>query len=132
MQIDIIVDLKRLYLIFICIAGFVSVTFVSYLIIQYYQRPDYLLEIDAMREDQSLFTNSRIIVSNVGKQPVTNIFVDYGIKNETILNINPGERISLSPPEGSNLNLVKIVADNGINITSGYRTPIKMPGMMGS
>ncbi|HET8847833.1 MAG TPA: hypothetical protein VFM20_03490 [Nitrososphaeraceae archaeon] len=132
MQIDIIVDLKRLYLIFICIAGFVSVTFVSYLIIQYYQRPDYLLEIDAMREDQSLFTNSRIIVSNVGKQPVTNIFVDYGIKNETILNINPGEKISLSPPEGSNLNLVKIVADNGINITSGYRTPIKMPGMMGS
>lgn len=132
MQIDIIVDLKRLYLIFICIAGVVSVTFVSYLIIQYYQRPDYLLEIDAMREDQSLFTNSRIIVSNVGKQPVTNIFVDYGIKNETILNINPGERISLSPPEGSNLNLVKIVADNGINITSGYRTPIKMPGMMGS
>lgn len=107
-------------------------TFVSYLIIQYYQRPDYSLEIDAMREDQSLFTNSRIIVSNVGKQPVTNIFVDYGIKNETILNINPGEKISLSPPEGSNLNLVKIVADNGINITSGYRTPIKMPGMMGS
>lgn len=107
-------------------------SFVSYLIIQYYQRPDYLLEIDAMREDQSLFTNSRIIVSNVGKQPVTNIFVDYGIKNETILNINPGEKISLSPPEGSNLNLVKIVADKGINITSGYRTPIKMPGMMGS
>lgn len=124
--------MKRLYLIFICFAGIVSVTFVSYLIIQYYQRPDYSLEIDAMREDQSLFTNSRIIVSNVGKQPVTNIFVDYGIKNETILNINPGEKISLSPPEGSNLNLVKIVADNGINITSGYRTPIKMPGMMGS
>lgn len=107
-------------------------TFVSYLIVQFYQRPDYSLEIDAMREDQSLFTNSRIIVTNVGKQPVTNIFVDYGIKNETILNINPGEKISLSPPEGSNLNLVKIVADNGINITSGYRTPIKMPGMMGS
>ncbi|HJU78048.1 MAG TPA: hypothetical protein VJ599_00590 [Nitrososphaeraceae archaeon] len=124
--------MKRLYLIFICIAGVVSVTFVSYWIIQYYQRPDYSLEIDAMREDQSLFTNSRIIVSNVGKLPVTNIFVDYGIKNETILNINPGEKISLSPPEGSNLNLVKIVADNGINITSGYRTPIKMPGMMGS
>lgn len=107
-------------------------TFVSYLFIQYYQRPDYSLEIDAMREDQSLFTNSRIIVSNVGKQPVTNIFVDYGIKNETILIINPGEKISLSPPEGSNLNHVKILADNGINITSGYRTPIKMPGMMGS
>jgi hypothetical protein len=124
--------LNKLYLIFICIAGVVSVTFVSFLIIQFYHRPDYSLEIDAMREDQSLFTNSRIIVTNVGKQPVTNIFVDYGIRNETILKINPGEKISLSPPEESNLNLVKISADNGINITSGYRTPIKMPGMMGS
>lgn len=102
------------------------------MVVQYYQRPDYSLGIDAMREDQSLFINSRIILTNVGKKPVTNIFVDYGIKNETILTINPGEKISLSPPEGSNLNLVKIIADNGINITSGYRTPIKMPGMMGS
>lgn len=124
--------MKRLYLIFISIAGIASLSFLSYMIIQYYNRPDYSLEVDAMREDQSLFTNSRIIVTNVGKQPVTNVFVDYGVKNETILTINPGEKISLSPPEGSNLNLVKIVADNGINITSGYRTPIKMPGMMGS
>lgn len=116
----------------ICIATVASLSFLSYMIFQYYHRPDYSLEVDAMREDQSLFINSRIIITNVGKQPITNVFVDYGIKNETILTINPGDKISLSPPEGSNLNLVKIEADNGINITSGYRTPIKMPGMMGS
>ena len=124
--------MKRLHLILICIAGVASLSFLSYIVVQYYQRPDYSLAIDAMREDQSLFINSRIILTNVGKKPVTNILVDYGIKNETILIINPGEKISLSPPEGSNLNLVRIIADNGINITSGYRTPIKMPGMMGS
>jgi hypothetical protein len=85
-----------------------------------------------MREDQSLFINSRIILTNVGKQQITHLIVDYGNKKETIQSINPGEKISLSPPEGSNLNLVRIVGDNGINITTGYRTPIKMPGMMGS
>lgn len=85
-----------------------------------------------MREDQTLFTNSRIMLTNLGKQPVTHVVVNYGIKNETIQFINPGEKISLSPPEGSNLNLVRIIADNGINITTAYRTPIKMPGMMGS
>lgn len=85
-----------------------------------------------MREDQSLFIDSRIILTNAGKQSITHIIVDYGNKQETIQSINPGEKISLSPPEGSNLNLVRIVADNGINITAGYRTPIKMPGMMGS
>jgi len=124
--------LKRLNLIFICIAGLVSLSFLSYLIIQYYQRPDYSLEVDAMKEQQSLFTNSRIMLTNVGKQPVTHVVINYGIKNETIQYINPGEKISLSPPEGSNLNLVRIIADNGINISTGYRTPIKMPGMMGS
>ena len=107
-------------------------SFLSILIIQYYQRPEYSLAVDAMKEQQSLFTNSRIMLTNVGKQPVTHIVVDYGIKKETIQSINPGEKISLSPPEGSNLNLVRIKADNGINITTGYRTPIKMPGMMGS
>jgi hypothetical protein len=85
-----------------------------------------------MKEEQSLFTNSRIMLTNVGKQPVTHVVVDYGIKHETIQSINPGEKISLSPPEGSNLNLVRIIADKGINITTAYRTPIKMPGMMGS
>lgn len=124
--------MKRLNLILICIAGLVSLSFLSYLIIQYYQRPEYSLAVDAMKEQQSLFTNSRIMLTNVGKQPVTHVVVDYGIKKETIQSINPGEKISLSPPEGSNLNLVRIKADNGINITTGYRTPIKMPGMMGS
>jgi hypothetical protein len=124
--------LKRLNLILIFVAGALSLLFLSYLVIQYYQRPDYSLEVDAMKEAQSLFTNSRIMLTNAGKQPITHIFVDYGVKNETIQTINPGEKISLSPPEGSNLNFVRIIADNGINITTGYRTPIKMPGMMGS
>ena len=123
--------MKKLNLLY-CAVGVVSISIIIYFVIQYYQRPDYVLEVDAMREDQSLFTNSRIILTNVGKEPITNVKVFYGVKNETIQTINPGDKISLSPPEGSNLNVVRIIADNGINITAGYRTPIKMPGMMGS
>jgi uncharacterized protein (UPF0333 family) len=124
--------LKKLNLLLFCVAGVVSISIIIYFVIQYYQRPDYVLEVDAMREDQSLFTNTRIILTNAGKEQITNMTVFYGVKNETIQTINPGEKISLSPPEGSNLNVVRIIADNGINITAGYRTPIKMPGMMGS
>jgi len=123
--------LKKLNLLF-CVAGVVSISIIIYFVIQYYQRPDYVLEVDAMREDQSLFKITRIILTNAGKEQITNMTVFYGLKNETIQTINPGEKISLSPPEGSNLNVVRIIADNGINITAGYRTPIKMPGMMGS
>lgn len=123
--------MKKLNLLY-CAAGVVSISIIIYFVIQYNQRPDYFLEVDAMREDQSLFTNSRIILTNAGKEPISNVKVFYGVKNETIQTINPGDKISLSPPEGSNLNAVRIIADNGINITAGYRTPIKMPGMMGS
>lgn len=123
--------MKKLSILY-CVAGVVSISIIIYFVIQYYQRPDYVLEVDAMREDQSLFTNSRIILTNAGKEPITNVKVFYGVKNETIQTINPGDKISLSPPEGSNLNVVRIIADNGINLTAGYRTPIKMPGMMGS
>ena len=51
-----------------------------------------------MREDQTLFTNSRIMLTNIGKLPVTHVVVDYGIKNDTIQSINPGEKFRLSPP----------------------------------
>ena len=124
--------MTKLNLLLYSVAGVVLLSILVYFVIQYYQRPDYSLQVDAMREDQSLFTNSRIILTNAGKQPVTNVVVFYDIKNETIHIINPGDKISLSPPEGSNLNAVRIIADHGINITTGYRTPIKMPGMMGS
>ena len=123
--------MTKLNLLLYSVAGVVLLSILVYFVIQYYQRPDYSLQVDAMREDQSLFTNSRIILTNAGKQPVTNVVVFYDIKNETIHTINPGDKISLSPPEGSNLNAVRIIADHGINITTGYRTPIKMPGMMG-
>jgi hypothetical protein len=124
--------LTKLNLLLYSVAGVVLLSILVYFVLQYYQRPDYSLQVDAMREDQSLFTNSRIILTNAGKQPVTNVVIFYDIKNETIHTINPGDKISLSPPEGSNLNAVRIIADHGINITTGYRTPIKMPGMMGS
>ena len=124
--------MTKLNLLLYSVAGVVLLSILVYFVLQYYQRPDYSLQVDAMREDQSLFTNSRIILTNAGKQPVTNVVIFYDIKNETIHTINPGDKISLSPPEGSNLNAVRIIADHGINITTGYRTPIKMPGMMGS
>lgn len=124
--------MKKLNLLLFCVAGVVLISIIIYFVIQYYQRPDYVLEVDAMREEQSLFKITRIILTNAGKEQITNTTVFYGVKNETIQTINPGEKISLSPPEGSNLNVVRIIADNGINITAGYRTPIKMPGMMGS
>jgi hypothetical protein len=90
------------------------------------------LEIDALKEEQSLFTHTRVIITNTGKQPLTDIKVNYGNKSETIKSLEPGQSFPLSPPAGSDLQKIIVTSDQGINITKEYRTPIKMPGMMGS
>ena len=90
------------------------------------------LEIDALKEEQSLFTHTRATITNTGKQPLTNIKVNYGNKSETVRNLEPGQSYPLSPPAGSDLQRIIVTSEQGINITKEYRTPIKIPGMMGS
>jgi archaellum component FlaF (FlaF/FlaG flagellin family) len=95
-------------------------------------RNDFDLDIDALKEEQSLFIHTRVTITNTGKQPLTNIKVNYGNKTETVSLLEPGQSFPLSPPAGSNLQRIIVTSDQGINITKEYRTPITMPGMMGS
>lgn len=90
------------------------------------------LEIDALKEEQSLFTHTRATITNTGKQPLTDIKVNYGNKSEIVRNLEPGQSYPLSPPAGSDLHRIIVTSEQGINITKEYRTPIKIPGMMGS
>jgi hypothetical protein len=82
-----------------------------------------------------------LTVTNTGKQLLTNIVINYGgdgggidSKNiEKIDTLAPGAKIILSPPENSLLESVTVTAaDQDISMTKDYRTPIKIPGMMGS
>ncbi len=95
-------------------------------------KSDYALDIDALVEQQSLFTITKVIITNIGKLPSTNIFIDYGTKNETLLILNPGDKVAVSPPEGSNIDFVKVTTAEGLEVLKEYRKPISMPGMMGS
>jgi len=90
------------------------------------------LEIDALKEEQSLFTHTRATITNTGKQPLTDIKVNYGNKSEIVRNLEPGQSYPLSPPAGSDLQRIIVTSEQGINLTKEYRTPIKIPGMMGS
>jgi len=95
-------------------------------------KKDFSLDIDALKEQQSLFTHTRVTITNTGKQPLTNIKVNYRNKIETVSLLEPGQSYPLSPPAGSNLQKIIVTSNQGINITKEYRTPITMPGMMGS
>jgi archaellum component FlaF (FlaF/FlaG flagellin family) len=122
---------KKIYLT-IAIIPVVLVTFFILNNISLSNRNDFDLEIDALKEEQSLFTHTRVTITNTGKQPLTNIKINYGNTSETVALLEPGHSYPLSPPAGSNLQRIIATSDQGVNITKEYRTPISMPGMMGS
>jgi hypothetical protein len=122
---------KKIYILF----GIIPIIIIIAIFINnltFLNKKDYDLQVDALKEEQSLFTHTRVTITNTGKQPLTNIQVNYGNKTETIRSLEPGQSYPLSPPAGSDLKKIIITSEQGINITKEYRTPIKMPGMMGS
>ena len=95
---------------------------------------DHDLSVDALKDTQTLYTNTRIIVKNTGRLPVTDLLVDYGggSKEPLVKVLQPGETMEFSPPEGAPLDHVTVTAQPSIMIVQSYRSPIKLPGMMGS
>ena len=96
---------------------------------------DYSLEVDALKDPESLLVNSRVVLKNTGKMALNDIYIVYdNNKNltENLLRIEPGQTIILSPPQGALLNSVSVFTGEGINIDKAFRSPIKMPGMIGS
>ena len=112
--------------------GTVSAIMVGLLLLSTIPTENYSLDVDPMKDEQSLFVNARVVLTNTGKMPLTNLRVDYGSTTESVSRLDPGQKVSLSPPSGSNLNRVVVSTSEGINVTKDYRKPIKLPGMIGS
>jgi hypothetical protein len=91
------------------------------------------LDVDPIKDNQNLFNTARVTVTNTGKLTLNNVTVIYDNKSrETINSLTPGQKIMLSPPDNSSLKSVTVIADHGLMVTRAYRTPMKIPGMMGS
>lgn len=122
----------RLVVIMAAGLGAVSAIMVGLLLLSTIPTENYSLDVDPMKDEQSLFVNTRVVLTNTGKMPLTNLRVDYGSTTESLSRLEPGQKVSLSPPSGSNLNTVVVSTSEGINVTKDYRKPIKLPGMIGS
>jgi hypothetical protein len=91
------------------------------------------LDVDPIKDNQNLFNTARVTVTNTGKFTLNNVTVIYDNKSrERINSLPPGQKIMLSPPDNSSLKSVTVIADHGLKVTRAYRTPMKIPGMMGS
>jgi len=89
--------------------------------------------VDPFKDEQDLFVMARVIIQNVGNQPLTNVRANFGGGDiQELGTLTPGQKIIVSPPPDNALEFVMITADEGIFVSKAYRTPIKLPGMMGS
>jgi len=123
---------KKVFLVAI-VGGITVVAIVAILILQG-PTEEYAVFLDPFKDKQTLVTDTHVTVQNVGRAPLTNVKVDYGgsSKPDIIPMLKPGEKVILSPSAGSDLQEVTVTTDQGIKVTKPYRTPISMPGMMGS
>jgi len=122
----------RLIIIMAAGLGTVSAIMVGLFLFSTIPTENYSLDVDPMKDEQSLFINARVVLTNTGKLPLTNLLVDYGLTTESVSRLDPGQKVSLSPPSGSNLDKVIISTNEGLNMTKEYRKPLKLPGMIGS
>jgi hypothetical protein len=122
----------RIVIIVMIAAGIISVALIA-MFASALPTQEYDLNVDALKDEQSLFTNARVIIKNTGKLPVTNVLVDYGDKMEPPISVlQPGDTTTVSPPEDVQLDQVTVRAEPNIEIVQVYRTPWKLPGMIGS
>ncbi len=93
----------------------------------------YEIFVDPFKDKQDLFVMARVTIQNVGSQPLTNVRVNFGGGDiQELGTLIPGQKIIISPPPDNALEFVMVTADEGIFVSKAYRTPTKMPGMMGS
>lgn len=85
----------------------------------------YSIMVDPIIIQDEMGTETHVTIKNTGTNTLTNIVVNYGgtTKPDIISKLDSGEKISLSPPVGSELNVVKVTTNEGIDITKAYRTP---------
>lgn len=89
---------------------------------------DHALAVDPIVSKGDFGTYTHVFIKNIGRLAVINVHVYYGNqKSDFIPVIEPGDRIMLSPPNGSDLTQVNVTADYGISIVKKYTIPTNAP-----
>jgi hypothetical protein len=86
----------RLIVVMAAGVGSLSAIIVGLFLISIIPTKNYSLDVDPMKDEQSLFVNTRVVLTNTGKMPLTNLHVDYDPTTESISKLDPGQKLSVS------------------------------------
>ena len=94
---------------------------------------EYDIFVDPILDKQSLFVMGRVTIQNIGSEPLTNIYVNFGAGDTLELGtLKVGQKVIVSPPPDNPMEFVMISADGDVFVNKAYREMPKMVGMMGS
>ncbi|MGI0019854.1 MAG: hypothetical protein ACREAY_05240 [Nitrososphaera sp.] len=97
-------------------------------------RPQYALEVDATRDTTDISgTLYRIRVANVGSERLTGISAEMGAGDvQTREFLDPGQTYYFYPNPDTLRPTIRVTANEGIDVTTDYRTPTKALGLPGT
>lgn len=109
-----------------------AVAVAGYIAYQQINRPPFALEVDATRDTTDVGIQYRIRATNVGTQQLTGIIVELGandIQEKSFL--DPGQSYYFYPDPETQVSTVKVRTNEGIELETDYRSPIKILGLPG-
>ncbi len=116
-----------------CVIFLASLAIVVFVYVEFISINDYSIHVDPLKDLQDLFTMSRISIQNTGKYQLTDIRINFGNNYiEKLGIVLPKQKILVAPPPYLDAIFIVITINEGISVTKTYRTPTKIPGMMGS
>lgn len=125
--------MRRIYL-YYSLVGVILTAALIFLIVKQESRVPYALEIDATKDTTDIAgTYYRVRINNIGYDALTNISVFLGKNDLQYLdNLAPGQSFFFYPKPETNVEKIRITTEEGINLTTDYRTPLKGIGLPGS
>jgi len=89
----------------------------------------YDVSIDPILVKDNMGTETHVTIKNTGMNSLTNVTIYYGgtARPDVIPILHPGEKVLLSPPEGSDIEEVRVTANEGLDVTKSYRVPASAP-----
>lgn len=125
--------MRRVYL-YYSLVGVILTAALIFLIVKQESRLPYALEVDATKDTTDIAgTYYRVRINNIGLNALTNISVFLGKNDLQYLdNLAPGQSFFFYPKPETNVEMIRITTEEGINLTTDYRTPLKGIGLPGS
>ena len=125
--------MRRIYLYYSLIGAIIVVALI-FIFIKQESKVPYALEVDATKDTTDIAgTYYRVRVNNIGTNPLSNISVYLGKNDVQFLDsLASGQSFFFYPKPETNVEMIRITTEEGINLTTDYRTPLKGIGLPGS